>query len=70
MTTFQELAQQNPQLRQQYQQFVKQQGGGGSSAPNWQAFRQHMQQQGQPDPGQEEPSDLQQAHQQATSQSG
>lgn len=62
MGTFQDLQRQNPQIQSQYQQWARQQG---ATSPNWQQFRQYVQQQGQPDPGQE-PSDLNQVHQQLT----
>jgi hypothetical protein len=68
MTTFQELRQKNPQLQDQYTRFASQQGASGK--PDWEKFREYMRNQGQTDPGADEPSDLQQVHQQATSQGG
>lgn len=67
-TTFAQLRQQNPQIQDQYTRFASQQGGAGQA--NWEKFREYMRNQGQTDPGADEPSDLQQVHQQATSQGG
>lgn len=66
MTTFADLRKTSPQIQDQYQRFVTQQNG-GRSQPDWNAFRQYQKSQGQPDPGADEPTDLQQIHQQASS---
>ena len=58
MTTFHELAAENPNIRQQYDEWRDQRGERGEDPTVWSAFRQHLMAIGAPDPGSDEPDDF------------
>jgi hypothetical protein len=58
MATFQELAEQNPNIRQQYDEWREQRAQNGEDPTDYQAFRQHVIALGAPDPGEQEIDDF------------
>jgi hypothetical protein len=58
MATFQELADANPNIRQQYDEWREQRGQNQEDPTDYQAFRQHLMAIGAPDPGEREPDDF------------
>jgi len=58
VASFAELAEQNPNIRQQYDEWREQRAGNAEDPTDYQAFRQHLLAIGAPDPGDEEPSDF------------
>ena len=58
MSTFQELAQQNPNIRQQYDEWREQRAQNGEDPTDYQSFRQHLLELGAPDPGEQEIDDF------------
>ena len=58
MTTFQDLAADNPNIRQQYDEWREQRSQNGEDSTDWQAFREHLTGLGAPDPGAQEPDDF------------
>jgi hypothetical protein len=58
MATFQELMSDNPNLRQQYDEWRDQRGQRGEDPTDWSAFRQHVMAIGAPDPGEQEADDF------------
>ena len=57
MTTFDELAQANPNIRAQADEWRQQRADAGQDAAWWPDFRQHLVELGAPDPGEEPPDD-------------
>jgi hypothetical protein len=57
MTTFDELAQTNPNIRSQYDAWRNQRTASGENAAWWPAFREHVLALGATDPGEDPPSD-------------
>jgi hypothetical protein len=58
MSTFQDLAAANPNIRQQYDEWRAQRGQNGEDSTDYQAFRQHLIALGAPDPGENEIDDF------------
>ncbi len=58
MATFQDLMADNPNLRQQYDEWRGQREQGGEDPTDYQAFRQHVMAIGSPDPGEREIDDF------------
>lgn len=58
MTTLADLARDNPNIREQYDEWREIRSERGEDASDWAAFRQHLQALGAPDPGQDEPDDF------------
>ena len=58
MATFSDLAQQNPNIRQQYDEWREQRAQGGEDPTDRDAFRQHVTALGTPDPGGRPPDDF------------
>jgi hypothetical protein len=58
MATFQDLAQDNPNLRQQYDGWREQRVQNGEDPTDYQGFRQHVVALGAPDPGEQEIDDF------------
>jgi hypothetical protein len=58
MSTFQDLAADNPNIRQQYDEWRAQRGQNGEDSTDYQAFRQHVIALGAPDPGDSEIDDF------------
>lgn len=58
MATFQELAEQNPNIRQQYDEWREQRAQNGEDPTDYQSFRQHLIELGAPDPGEPEIDDF------------
>ena len=58
MATFQELAELNPNIRQQYDEWRDQRAQNGEDSTDYQAFRQHVTSLGAPDPGEQEIDDF------------
>jgi len=58
MATFQELAADNPNIRQQYDEWREQRSQNGEDSTDYQAFRQHLTSMGAPDPGEQEIADF------------
>ena len=58
MATFQELAESNPNIRQQYDEWREQRSQNGEDATDFQAFREHVMSMGSPDPGEQEIDDF------------
>ena len=63
---FSDLATDNPNIRQQYDEWRKQRQQHGD-ATDWRAFRQHVMAIGAPDPGEDTPEDFEATSQTATS---
>ena len=57
MSTFEELAQANPDIRQQADEWRESRAAAGEDAAWWPDFRQHLLNLGAPDPGEEPPDD-------------
>ena len=51
MATFDELAMENPSIREQYAEWSQARSTNGEDSGDWEAFRQHLQAIGAPDPG-------------------
>jgi hypothetical protein len=58
VASFQELAQQNPNIRQQYDEWRDQRAQNGEDPTDYQAFRQHVIALGASDPGEQEVDDF------------
>jgi hypothetical protein len=58
MATFADMAQDNPNIRQQYDEWRDQRTQRGEDSTDWSALRQHMMAIGAPDPGEQEPDDF------------
>ena len=58
MATFQDLAQENPNIRQQYDEWRQARVERGEDPTDYQAFRQHLMNLGAPDPGESEIDDF------------
>ena len=58
MATFQDLAADNPNIRQQYDEWREQRSANGEDGADYQAFRQHLIDVGAPDPGEQEIEDF------------
>src|SRR5262249_41899768 len=58
MTTFAELAEANPNIREQYDIWREERSNAGEDAVDWEAFRQHVLAIGAPDPGDWPPDDF------------
>ncbi len=58
MATFQELAAQNPNIRQQYDEWRQLRAQNGEDPTDYGAFRQHLTGIGAPDPGEQEIEDF------------
>ncbi|MDQ6673911.1 MAG: hypothetical protein M3069_24735 [Chloroflexota bacterium] len=58
MATFQDLAADNPNIRQQYDDWRGQRSQTGEDSTDYQAFRQHVIDMGAPDPGEQEIDDF------------
>jgi hypothetical protein len=58
MATFQDLAAENPNIRQQYDEWRDLRTQRGEDPSDWSAFRQHVIAIGAPDPGEQEPDDF------------
>ncbi len=58
MATFDEMAQDNPNIRQQYDEWREQRAQAGEDPTDYQAFRQHVLSLGAPDPGEQEIDDF------------
>ena len=56
--TFQDLAAENPNIRQQYDEWRDQRSQQGEHPSDYQAFRQHVTALGAPDPGEQEIDDF------------
>jgi hypothetical protein len=54
MATFQDLAAENPNIRQQYDEWREQRAQNGEDPTDYQVFRQHVIALGAPDPGDQE----------------
>lgn len=60
-TTLSDLEQQNPNIRNQMEEWQRLRAGNGEDPMDWGAFRQHAQGIGAPDPGQEAPAEFTQS---------
>ncbi len=58
MATFETLAQANPSIREQYDEWRDQRSASGEDATDWDEFRNHLGSIGAPDPGQRPPDDF------------
>jgi hypothetical protein len=58
LATFESLAQDNPNIRQQYDEWREQRVQNGEDPTDYQAFRQHVVALGAPDPGEQEIEDF------------
>jgi hypothetical protein len=58
MATFSDLEQQNPNIRQQYDEWRELRAQSGEESTDWDAFRQHVTTLGAPDPGSRPPEDF------------
>jgi hypothetical protein len=58
VATFQELAAENPNIRQQYDEWRDQRSQQGEDPSDYQAFRRHVTALGAPDPGEQEIDDF------------
>ena len=58
MATFQDLAEQNANIRQQYDEWREQRAQNGEDPTDYQAFRTHLTALGAPDPGEQEIDDF------------
>jgi len=61
--SFSDLEQQNPQIRQTLQEWQSARQSNGEDPNDWEAFRQHCQAIGAPDPGSEAPQEFSQGGQ-------
>lgn len=57
MSTFESLAQQNPNIRDQYDEWREIRSDRNEDAASWLDFRQHVIALGAPDPGEQQPTD-------------
>ena len=55
---FADLERENPNIRQQYQEWRRDRQQNGEDPNDYQAFREHLRRIGAPDPGDEEPEDF------------
>lgn len=58
MATFTDMAADNPNIRQQYDEWREARGQNGEDPTDYQAFREHVIALGAPDPGEQEPDDF------------
>jgi hypothetical protein len=58
MATFAQLTAENPNIRQQYDEWRDLRSQAGEDPTDWSAFRQHVTAIGAPDPGEQEPDDF------------
>ena len=58
MATFSDLEQQNPNIRQQYDEWRELRAQAGEEPTDWDSFRQHVMAVGAPDPGDRPPADF------------
>lgn len=58
MATLAALVEANPSIEEQVRQWQEQRRANGEDPNDWEAFRQHVQALGAPDPGEEEPEDF------------
>jgi len=58
MATFEELSADNPNIREQYDEWRDLRTQRGEDATDWSAFRKHVMAIGAPDPGEQEPDDF------------
>jgi len=58
MATFDTLAQANPNIRSQYDEWREQRSGSGEDSTDWDAFRDHLLAVGSADPGMAPPDDF------------
>jgi hypothetical protein len=58
MASFQDLATENPNIRQQYDDWREQRSQRGEDPTDWSAFREHVMAIGAPDPGADEADDF------------
>ena len=58
MPTFADMSSDNPNIRQQYDEWRDQRSQKGEDPTDWEAFRQHEMAIGAPDPGQQEADDF------------
>ena len=58
MATFEELAADNPNIRDQYDEWRNVRSNAGEDATDYQAFREHLINLGAPDPGEQEIDDF------------
>lgn len=58
MSTFDTLAMDNPDIRQQYDEWREQRAANGEDSTDWDAFRDHILALGAPDPGLAPPDDF------------
>ena len=58
MSTFEGLAQDNPNIRQQFDEWRDQRAANGEDPTDWGAFRDHVMALGAPDPGGVPPDDF------------
>ena len=63
---FADLARDNPNIQQQYDEWRQQRQQNNENAADWQAFRQHVTAIGAPDPGEDAPEDFEGTSQTAT----
>jgi len=61
MPTLEELEADNPNIGQQAAEWRQARRDGGEDPDDWEAFREHVQAIGAPDPGDEEPNDFSEA---------
>ncbi len=58
MTTFADLEAENPNIRQQYDEWREARAAAGEDPVDWGAFREHLIAIGAPDPGERPPDDF------------
>ncbi len=58
MPTLEDLAEDNPDIAQQAAEWRAARAANGEDPDDWQAFREHVQAIGAPDPGEDEPDDF------------
>jgi hypothetical protein len=58
MSTFDSLAEENPNIRQQYDDWSGERSAKGEDPAAWDAFREHVINIGAPDPGEAPPDDF------------
>jgi len=58
MSTFETLGQENPNIREQYDEWREQAAANGEDSTDWDAFRDHVMAIGAPDPGMAPPDDF------------
>jgi hypothetical protein len=57
MTTLADLAEANPDIQAQRDEWAAARSANGENAASWSAFRAHLQALGAPDPGEDKPDD-------------